>query len=443
MSSAARSPPELTGTPAASGATATSASPATNRTLAGRLGGGFTAFQVRNYRIFYVGQSISLTGTWMQSLAQSWVVLTLTSSPILLGLATMLQFTPTLLLGLVGGVVADRYPKRRILIATQAASSLLALVLAGLVFTDHVRLWQVYTLALLLGVVNSFDMPARQSFVPEMVGKEHLLNAVALNSALFNAARIIGPAIAGVVLAAFGPAWCFLANGLTYWAVLVSLGVMRESELIGHGGRKARTAVRDGLRFVRETRPVLLTIVMIGVLSAFGLNFTIWMPLLARNDFDIGAGGFGLLMSAIGVGSFIGAMGLAFRRQAPSIIVISRLALLLGLAELTVGYLSHIPVSLHIALVMLPALGFSMTTAAALCNSNIQTQSPDHLRGRVMSIYLTVFTGSTPLGALLAGATSEHFGAPRSMIISGAVVLAGALVIGYLARAASSEPAVA
>lgn len=398
---------------------------------------------MRNYRIFFAGQAVSLTGTWMQSLAQSWVVLTITSSPVLLGLVTMLQFLPTLALGLVGGVVADRFPKRRILLVTQAASSALALVLSALVFTDRVELWHVYVLAGLLGIVNSFDMPARQSFVPELVGKTHLLNAVALNSALFNAARIIGPALAGIVLAAFGPAWCFLANGLTYWAVLLSLGLMRESELIGHGGRRARTAVRDGLHFVRESRAVLLTIVMIGILSAFGLNFTIWMPLLARNDFAIGAGGFGLLMSMIGVGSFIGAMSLAFRKRAPSLTLIARLGVLLGISELAVGYLAHIPVSLQVALVVLPALGFSMTSAASLCNASIQTLSPDHLRGRVMSIYLTVFTGTTPLGALLAGATSDWFGAPLSMMFAGAVVLAGALAIGYLARTASAAPAAA
>ena len=379
----------------------------------------------------------------MQTLAQSWVVLTLTSSPVLLGLATVMQFLPSLLFGLVGGVAADRFPKRNILFVTQAISSVLALTLAALVFTDNVALWHVYTLALGLGVVNSFDMPARQSFVPELVGKERLLNAVALNSALFNGARIVGPALAGIVLAAFGPAWCFLVNGLSFWAALASLALMREGEFFGNTVRRAKTGVREGLSYVRETRPILLTIAMIGILSSFGLNFVVWMPLLARNDFGAGPDGFGLLMSFIGVGSLVGALGLAFLRRAPSLRLITFLAMLLGVSELTVGWLASIPVSLHVALAILPALGFSMTSAAALCNSHIQSLAPDHLRGRVMAIYLTVFTGSTPLGAMFAGATSGWFGAPRSMMLGGAVTLAGGVAIGYLARTARHESAAA
>ena len=385
---------------------------------------GFAAFRHRDYRIFWFAQLVSLTGTWMQGLAQSWLVLSLTDSAFQLGLINVCQFGPTLLLGLVGGVVADRIPKRRLLLATQAVAGGLASVLALLVATGRVELWHIYVVALALGVVNAFDMPTRQAFVVELVGKADLMNAVALNSALFNTTRIIGPAIAGILLAQVGPAACFVVNAVSYAPVLLGLAVMRVKPLVDVKGRTGLERLREGLAYVRASPAVLLPIVLVGFVATFGMNFNVWVPILAWHDLAIGAGGFGLLMSAMGIGSLTGALALAFGGRRPRRGPMLGAAVAFGLLEGGLAAAAAIPLHVTVAVLLLTGIGFAMSTTMALANTTVQLTAPDELRGRVMSIYMTVFAGTMPIGALLTGLTAHYFGTPSSIAIGGSVVVA-------------------
>lgn len=403
-----------------------------------RLPHGLAAFRHRNYRLFWFGQLISVTGTWMQSLAQSWLVLSLTSSAFKLGLVSVFQFAPILLIGLFAGVVADRVPKRRLLVVTQACSGVLAGVLATLVLTGRVELWHVYALALGLGVVNAFDMPTRQAFVVEMVGKDDLMNAIALNSSLFNAARIVGPAIAGLLLALFGPGICFLINAVSYIAVIAGLLMMRlERREVAVAGRGLRQ-VREGLSYVRATPAVLLPVVLVGVVATFGMNFNIWIPLLAKQDFGAGASGFGLLMSASGFGSLVGALALAFFAQGPRRVLMLGAAAALGALELGLALAGAIPLALPVAMLLLAGIGFASSSTMATANTTVQTNSPDELRGRVMSVYMTVFAGTAPFGGLVAGATAGRFGAPASLAVGGGVTILAAGAAALSTRVAGS-----
>jgi MFS family permease len=393
------------------------------------LPSGLAAFRHRNYRLFWFGQLVSVTGTWMQTLAQAWLVLTLTSSAFLLGLVSVFQFTPILLFGLFAGVLADRLPKRNLLVGTQAFSSLLAALLAVLVWTERVELWHVYSLALGLGIVNAFDMPARQAFVVEMVGKDDLPNAIALNSSLFNAARIVGPAIAGVLLAAFGPAICFALNSASYLAVIAGFLMMRLGPRSAPRGR-GLTQLREGLAYVRATPDILRTILLVGLIATFGMNFNVWIPLLARFDLDGGASGFGLLMSAMGVGSLTGALTLAFLVRRVQRWMLFSTATALGVLNLVLALAGAIPVAIPVAMVVLVLLGFAMTTTMAMANTTVQTTARDELRGRVMSVYMTVFAGTAPFGALIAGAIAGRFGTPASLLVGGLVTLTAIVVVG-------------
>jgi len=385
---------------------------------------GFAAFRHRDYRIFWFSQLLSLTGTWMQGLAQSWLVLSMTGSAFQLGLINVCQFSPMLVLGLAGGVVADRIPKRRLLLVTQAVAGGLASTLALLVATGRVELWHIYAIALGLGVVNAFDMPARQSFAAEMVGKEDLMNAVALNSALFNASRIIGPAIAGILLAQVGPAICFVVNAVSYGPVLLGLAAMRVKPLVCPEGTSGVERLREGLAYVRGTPAVLFPLALVGFVATFGMNFNIWAPILARRDFAIGAGGFGLLMSALGVGSLTGALTLAFGGRQPRRGLMLATAVAFGLLEGALAAVSAIPLHVAVAVLLMTGVGFAMSTTMALANTTVQLTVPDALRGRVMSIYMIVFAGTMPIGALTTGLTTRFFGAPASIAIGGAVVIA-------------------
>jgi MFS family permease len=396
-----------------------------------RLPQGLLAFRHRDYRIFWFSQLFSLTGTWVQSLAQSWLVLTLTNSPAALGLIGVFQFAPSLLLGLPAGVVVDRLPKRRLLQATQIASAVITGILALLVVTGRVQLWQIYAAALALGVVAAVDMPARQAFVVDLVGTDDLMNAIALNSALFNTTRIAGPALAGLLLAAFGTAVCFALNALSYIPVIAALAIMRtmgNPRASDEGTPLER--VREGLAYARRTPDVRLPIILAGLMAIFGMNFGVWAPLLARDVLDIGASGFGLLMSSLGVGSLAGALTLAFAGRRPSSRVMLATALLFGAFEIALGIAAGLRLPPLLAMLLMGGAGFAMSTTMAQANTTVQTNSPDHLRGRVMSIYLTVFAGSTPIGAALAGLLSDLWGAPAAVAIGGAVVAVVALVIG-------------
>ena len=375
---------------------------------------GLRAFGHRDYRVYWFTQLVSLTGTWVQSLAQSWLVLTLTNSPAALGLIGVCQFGPTLILGLPAGVLVDRLPKRRLLMATQIATAAISGVLALLVAADRVELWQIYVAAIALGIVSAVDMPARQAFVVDLVGEDDLMNAIALNSALFNTTRVAGPALAGLLLAAFGPAICFILNAVSYIPVIVGLGVMRTQgwpKLGGEAGSHAER-LREGLAYVRTSPAVRLPIILAGLMAIFGMNFGVWAPLLARDALQIGASGFGLLMSSLGVGSLAGALMLAFTGRRPSPRVMLGMALLFGALEIAMGVVAGLGLTAVLAMVLMAGIGFAMSTTMALANTIVQTNSPDWLRGRVMSIYLTVFAGSTPIGAALAGINERPLGRP-------------------------------
>jgi len=367
----------------------------------------------------------------MQTLAQSWLVLSLTSSAFLLGLVSVFQFAPMLVLGLFAGVVADRVPKRRLLVATQAISAVLAGTLAILTFTDTIQLWQIYLLGFLLGVNNAFDMPTRQAFVVEMVGKEDLPNAIALNSSLFNAARIVGPAVAGALLAAFGPAACFAINSVSYVAVITGLLMMKVNPVaVAKVTQRRLDQIREGLRYVRRTPEILRPVVLVGFVATFGMNFNIWVPLLAKNDLSGGAGSFGLLMSSMGVGSFLGALGLAFLVSSVRRWMLFTTAAALGIGNLLLGLVGAIPLAVPVAMLVLAGIGLCSTTTMAIANTTVQTAAPDELRGRIMSVYTTVFTGTAPFGALIASSIANRYGAPTSIMIGATVTLLA--VIGVL-----------
>jgi MFS family permease len=400
-----------------------------------RLPRGFAAFRHRNYRLYFSGQLISVTGTWIQSLAQSWLILSLTSSPLMLGLISVCQFAPVLILGLIGGVAADRFPKRTMLVVTQSMFGIVSATIAILIWTGTIQLWHVFALALLLGVVNAFDMPTRQAFVVEMVGPDDLTNAIALNSSLFNAARIIGPAVAGVLLATVGTAACFAIDAVSYVAVIGGMLLMRlqDRPLAMSGSHLER--LREGVSFVRRTPAIYLPTLLIGLVAAFGMNFNVWVPLLAKQDLGVGAGGFGILMSSLGVGSLTGALSIAFVRRLPPWGAVLATAFALGLLEVLLALgVELFPILILMAI--LAGLGFSMTTTSAMANTRIQATSPDALRGRVMSVYTTVFTGTSPFGALLAAGIANGIGAPGSLAICGAATVGSVALIAVLGHVA-------
>lgn len=389
----------------------------------------FVALHHRNYRLFWFGQMISLIGTWMQTTGQAWLVLMLTHSAWQLGLVGAIQFLPVLFFSIFGGVFADRWPKRNVLVCTQSAAMVQALVLWALVFTGQIQIWQIYVLALLLGVTNSLDMPTRQAFVVEMVGREDLPNAVALNSSAFNLARILGPGIAGLVIAVSGVTSLFFYNGLSFIAVIAGLLMIRTKELHAvprrHvAGERARTlkSLGEGMAYIRRTPAVLLIILVIGTVSLFGINFNVVLPLFATEVLNVGSVGFGFLSSAFGIGSLTAALWVAWGNRQPTIrrMLFSTLVfcLLLAFFALSRNYI--------LSLALITAVGFSQITFTTSANTGIQSVTPDHLRGRVMSVYMACFAGSTPLGNLLVGGLALLGGASIALLICAVLALASA-----------------
>jgi MFS family permease len=404
---------------------------------------GLRAFTHRDYRIFWFSQLLSLTGTWLQSLAQSWLVLTLTNSPVALGAIGILQFGPTLILGLPGGVIADRYPKRQVLVLTQSAIFAITSILAILVVTGKVRLWHIYAAAFAFGVVNAIDMPTRQAFVADMVGHEDLGNAVALNSALFNTTRIVGPALAGLLLSTVGAGICFALNAVTYLPTIGALAIMHTNgdPAPASGSQSPIDRLRDGLAYVRQTPAVLMPIVLVGLVATFGLNFNVWAPLLAKDVLNIGASGFGVLMSSLGVGSLTGALILAFRGRMPSLSRILLMAGAFGALELALALAARELAPLAAIMALMATIGFCMSTTMAQANTLVQTSSPHALRGRVMSIYMTVFAGATPVGAAVAGVAAEWGGAALAVALGGAVALTAAVGVAIWNRTLTQHDA--
>ena len=397
---------------------------------------GLRAFRHHNFRLFYAGQAVSLVGTWMQQVAQGWLVLELTGDPMALGLVAAAQFIPVMFLGLFGGVAADAIPKRNGLIATQIIAGALALLLGLLVITGRVEVWHVLVLALGLGVVNAFDMPIRQAFVVEMVGREDIVSAVGFNSALFNGTRIIGPAVAGLLIAVVGVAPCFLINAATYLVVIVCLLAMRLHELIDHARpdrprtiRAVGTQLAEGLHYVRNTPAILLAVCLVGVVSMTPLNQQVLLPLAATDLLDGGAATYGFLGAASGVGSLVSSLSLAFG-QRPTIRLLLIGAGSLGLSMVLLALSRSLPISL---LIMVLA-GWGLIAMAATTNTVIQLTVPDQLRGRVMSVYTTVFAGSSPIGAIFAGAVAATAGVAVALGVGGLLALGAVGVAALLVR---------
>lgn len=420
------------------------------RVMAGRVRGaqGWRALRHRNYRLFFAGQAVSLVGTWMMTVAQSWLVLELTGDPFMLGVVSAAQFLPVLLLGLFGGLIADGLPKRRTLVITQAIAAVLSLVLFLLVVTGTVQVWQIVLIAVIGGIRNAVDLPTRQAFAVELVGREDIGNAVALNSALFNGARVVGPAIAGIVIGLSGVSVAFLIDGVSFVAVLAGLLLMREDELRRSAlpaprpasARAALTTIGDGLRYVRRTDLVLLATVVVGLASLFGLNFTVLAPALAQDVLHTDASGYGFLMAATGVGSLLTALAIAFRGSSrPATIAAG--ALVLGVAEVALGVSGLMSVSL----LAMAAVGVGTILMAATANTVIQLTVPDDLRGRVMSVYTTVFAGSTPIGGLVMGAIAARAGVGEAFVVGGLACIAvagGAFAVLRRTRSTVPDPSV-
>jgi MFS family permease len=361
----------------------------------------------------------------MQSIAQMWLVLHLTGSGVALGITAALQFTPILLFGTWGGLIADRVDKRKLLMLTQSAAGVVALVLAGLTLGGAVQLWMVYVLAFSLGMVNVFDNPARQSFVTEMVGKDQISNAVGLNSAVFTLARVIGPAVAGVLIALVGTGWCFLYNGVSYFPVVLALLLMRPSEL--HRGLpavRARGQIRAGIRYAWDRPELRLPLLLMLVVGTLAFNFSVLMPLMARFVFNSGASTFGLLMSFMGVGAFVGAL-VSANRARPSHRLLAFAGVAFGGLLIGAALAPTLPVEL---LVLLP-MGAAMITFQATANSLLQLNSDPAFRGRVMALYVMVFLGTTPIGGPIVGWIAQQFGARVGLGIGGLAALAGSAAL--------------
>ncbi len=384
------------------------------------------ALRHRNYRLFFTGQLISVTGTWMQTVAESWLVYRLTGSATLLGVVGFAAQLPIFLLAPIGGAVADRYPRHRILLATQTSAMCLALALAALTLTGTITVPILIVIASLLGVVNAFDIPARQSFVVRMVGREDLINAIALNSSIFNSARIIGPSIAGVLVGAVGEGWCFFANGVSYIAVLIGLlrmDVPPERRIVHHGSALAE--IVEGFKYVGRTKPVFALLLLLGLLSLVAMPYSVLMPIFADQILHGGPRGLGLLMGSAGVGALAGALTLAARRGVRGL---GRLV-----ATATVGFgvglmLFSLSRSFWLSAAILVPMGYCMIVAMAASNTLIQSMVPDTMRGRIMAVYSMMFMGMAPLGALAAGTLGGRIGAPWTVRLGGilSVIAAGA-----------------
>ncbi len=382
----------------------------------------------RNFQLFFSGQLISLIGTWMQTIAEAWLVYRLTGSSLLLGAAGFVAQFPVFLVAPLGGIVADRQNRHRVVIITQAAAMVLALILAVLTLTGVVRVWEVFVLAGLLGIVKAFDIPARQAFLVDMVGKEDLMNAIALNSSMFNAARVLGPAIAGILVAKIGEGWCFCANGISYIAVIVGLMMMRVEGPRNLAAPASPLAhIAEGFRFVRHTRPIRALLLLLGVVSLVAMPYTVLMPIFADRILHGGARALGILMGATGVGAMLGALTLASRSGVKGLgrwVAYSCGGF--GLSLVLFAYSRWFWVS---AAFLLP-VGFCMMLEMSSSNTLIQAMVPDQLRGRVMAVYSMMFMGMAPFGALFAGALADRIGAPLTLTLGAIVALGGAAWFG-------------
>jgi len=384
---------------------------------------GMRALRHRNFQLFFSGQLISLIGTWMQSVAQSWLVYRLTGSALLLGSVGFASQIPVFLFAPLGGITADRVNRRHIVIATQNAAMMLAFILAALTLSHKVQVWHVFVLASLLGVVNAFDIPGRQSFLVEMVGKDDLMNAIALNSSMFNGARVIGPAIAGVLVAKIGEGWCFFGNGVSYIAVIIGLLLMKVQSPARAAMASPLEHMMEGFRFVERTAPIKALLLLLGLVSLVGMPYVVLMPIFADQILHGGARGLGILMGATGVGALFGALTLAFREGVKGLgRWVAWCCAGFG-ASLVIFAISR---TFWVSVLLLLPVGYAMMLQMACSNTLIQVMVPDALRGRVMAVYSMMFMGMAPIGALLGGVLADRLGAPRTVAIGGLACLLGA-----------------
>jgi MFS family permease len=391
----------------------------------------FSSLKVHNYRLFFIGQSISLCGTWIQRVAQAWLVLDLTGSGTAVGLVTALQYVPLLVLAPIGGVIADRVNKRRMLMLTQALAAATAATLGLVVLTGVVELWMVYALAFALGVAGSVDNPTRQTFVLDMVGRDQLTNALSLNSTLINAARVIGPAIAGGLIVSIGIGWCFALNAVSYLAVIVALKLMHVHDLASAPLQPRKAGqLSAGLRYVRSTPAVLTPLLMMAVAGTFAYEYQVVLPLLARFTFDGDAQTFATMISAMGAGAVAGGLFTASRQTRPAM-ALARTAGLFGLIQV----MSSLAPNLLVVLITLVALGAVGVSFIALGNSTIQLAAAPEMRGRVMGLWAVAFLGTTPFGAPIMGWVGERVGPRWALGLGGVTVLfAAALSVRSLSR---------
>jgi MFS family permease len=380
----------------------------------------------RNFQLFFSGQMISLVGTWMDNIAEAWLVYRLTGSSLLLGTVAFCGQIPIFLLGPLGGFVADRMNRRSIVVATQTSSMILASILSFLTLTKRITVGELIAIATAMGVVNAFDVPARQSFLVEMVGREDLMNAIALNSSMFNSARVIGPSVAGILVASIGEGWCFFANAVSYIAVIAGLLLMNvPRSVIEEHGASPLEHIKEGFRFVRQTAPIRALLLLTGVNSIVALPYSVLMPIFAARVLHGNARTLGVLMGATGVGALLGALALASRTK------------LQGLAKLVAISCASFGTSLilfsfsrwySLSVLLLVPVGFFIMVQMASTNTLIQSMVPDRLRGRTMAVYSMMFLGMAPIGALLSGTVAKYIGAPWTVAIGGTGAIIGAAI---------------
>ncbi|MER6953172.1 MFS transporter [Streptomyces sp. NPDC000618] len=388
----------------------------------------FSSLRIRNYRLFFLGQVVSNIGTWMQRIAQDWLVLSLTGSATAVGFTTALQFLPMLLFGLYGGVLVDRLPKRRALLFTQSAMAVTGIALALLTLSGQVQVWHVYVAAFSVGLATVVDNPARQSFVSEMVGPDQLQNAVSLNSANFQSARLVGPAVAGLMITGVGTGWAFLANGLSFVAPITGLLLMRARELHAvERAPRAKGQLREGLHYVAGRPDLIWTITLVGFIGTFGFNFPVYLSAFADDVFHAGAGSYSLFNTLMAVGSLAGAL-LAARRGTAKMRVMIAAAVAFGVME-TVA--AGAPSLWLFALLMIPIGMFGMTVNVT-ANTSIQMGTDPAMRGRVMALYMMVFLGGSPVGAPIAGWITDAYGVRAGLAVGGVIAATAALAIGLV-----------
>lgn len=404
----------------------------------GIVNNNFHALTHKNFRYYWLGQCVSVIGTWVQNIAQSWLVLSLTGSPFLLGLLGTIQFLPITMFSLFAGVVIDKYPKKRILVITQTVSMVLAFILSALIFTNHVKYEYILILALVLGISNTIDMPTRQAFTVEMAGKEDLMNAIALNSASFNLARIVGPAISAIFMAFFGAGWCFLINGFSFMAVIFSL---LKIEVNPYVRKKVSNSnmfkqIKDGLIYIAQDSTLLQTILMVLVVGIFVFNYNILIPIFTKNVLHQGEKIYGLLMAALGIGSLVGALMVSVKsKSGPKIKTLVVSSIMISILLVLVGFSKEY----YISAILLVFTGLFNIWFSTTANSTLQLNTKDEYRGRVMSVYSLVFAGATPIGNMFAGLTSDKYGADRSFILSGVLTIILILLLLMLSNIKSNK----